>query len=459
MNNSRFCYIDCTDTFSSGLHTGIQRVVKNIIIRAKQYNGLEGFSFIPVIAVGSKMLPLNPDFGRQYTCFRFANRVLGSVRNMLDLVFSVNKVTPVTVYKSDNNVTITNSITHRIHSSIIDSCRRLIPLLLRLPLYFDIFSSRCQTVTVKKGDILFLADSFLNVHSLQAARLVKSKGVNIYLLLYDIIPVTHPQFFDKVHNSLFQANFPQVLNLIDGVICISKYSMKEVEHYCRSIGNAAINFDYFNLGADFHLLESQKKTDALFEWNLHDGDYFLMVGTIEPRKNHLYVLDAFERLWRQGYITKLCIVGKIGWKCHDIVSRIKGSKYFGKFLYMYNNVNDEDLAYYFSNARAIIIASIIEGFGLPLIEAMHYGKIVLASDIPVFREVGGDYPHYFPLDNPESLVDKISLVSCGFLVTGTVSKNWLTWDQSIEMLFNKLVAMADVRSETITVNGVTGMNR
>jgi alpha-1,2-rhamnosyltransferase len=154
-------------------------------------------------------------------------------------------------------------------------------------------------------------------------------------------------------------------------------------------------------------------------------------------------MDAFERLWQKGSKIKLCVVGKIGWKCDAIVKRMTTSEHFNKNLFVFNDLNDTDLRYLLKRSRAVIIASIVEGFGLPVVEAMHLHKTLLASDIPVFREIGGDYPIYFPLDDNKMLSDLISRVANGSSKSESISKGWLSWDESIRVLMEKVIGMSE----------------
>ena len=76
-------------------------------------------------------------------------------------------------------------------------------------------------------------------------------------------------------------------------------------------------------------------------------------------------------------------------------------------LFMFNEVNDKSLEFAYSNARALVFPSYAEGFGLPLVEAMQRGLPAMASDIPVFREIGGEFMAYFDVADPQSLVELI----------------------------------------------------
>ncbi|MEP6609773.1 MAG: glycosyltransferase, partial [Burkholderiaceae bacterium] len=106
-----------------------------------------------------------------------------------------------------------------------------------------------------------------------------------------------------------------------------------------------------------------------------------------------------------------------------------------------DHTEDIELDFAYRHASALIFASRAEGFGLPLVEAMHYGLPVLASDIPIFHEIGGEYPIYFDPDRSESLLAAVlafeSAVAHGTLIRR--AKPWLSWEDSTRMLLSKVV--------------------
>ena len=134
---------------------------------------------------------------------------------------------------------------------------------------------------------------------------------------------------------------------------------------------------------------------------------YLVVSTIEPRKNHLGILDAFDRVWPQCPDARLVIAGRAGWMYDEILRRIRRHPQFERQLIWFNDLTDTELDFCYRHARAVISASFAEGFGLPIVEALQHGRRVLASDIPVHREVGGDFCAYFDPHNATALADLV----------------------------------------------------
>jgi glycosyltransferase involved in cell wall biosynthesis len=140
---------------------------------------------------------------------------------------------------------------------------------------------------------------------------------------------------------------------------------------------------------------------------VHARRTLLMVGTLEPRKMHAQALDAFELLWQRGVEVNLVIVGKLGWNVEGLAERLRGHPHRGRLLHWPERAGDELLLALYRDATALLAASAGEGFGLPLIEAAQHGLPVIARDLPVFREVGGDHAWYFEAGDAAALADAL----------------------------------------------------
>ncbi len=131
-------------------------------------------------------------------------------------------------------------------------------------------------------------------------------------------------------------------------------------------------------------------------------DYLLIVSTIEPRKNHLTLLSAWEQMRTEGFPKlKLVIVGMLGWDHAPIVKKFRPWLERGE-VFMLEDVPAPELRLLYKHARATICPSFGEGFDFSGVEAMRCGGAVAASDIPVHRDVYGDAAEYFtPYSAPD----------------------------------------------------------
>lgn len=133
-----------------------------------------------------------------------------------------------------------------------------------------------------------------------------------------------------------------------------------------------------------------------------------MVGTIEPRKGHADVLDAFDRLWAEGDRTRLVIAGRQGWKVETLSIVCKAIPNAGNSFSGWRT-DDDTLLMLYRASCGLIMASKGEGFGLPIIEAAYFNKPVLVRDIPVFKEIAGSGASYFSSTGPDNLIQVLPL--------------------------------------------------
>ncbi|MFO1103839.1 MAG: glycosyltransferase family 1 protein [Methylocystis sp.] len=269
-----------------------------------------------------------------------------------------------------------------------------------------------DAIKLQPGDILFLLDSgwgFVDEYPplLEAAR---AAGVEVVGCVYDLIPLRYPAATALKNSAPFASWFENVLLHCDAIVCISQSVARDLVAYLRDERLAApanLRIGWWPLGADFGAGAPGAPSKTAAQIATAPTPFFMSVGTLEPRKAYPIALDAFELLWSQGFDARYVIVGRPGWNTQALQRRIRQHKEFNRRLFWLDNASDADLSYLYPRARALIFPSFVEGFGMPLIEAAHYGARVIASDIPVFREVGGESVVYFDLLNAASLAARI----------------------------------------------------
>jgi glycosyltransferase involved in cell wall biosynthesis len=121
---------------------------------------------------------------------------------------------------------------------------------------------------------------------------------------------------------------------------------------------------------------------------------FVILGTIEGRKNHALLLALWRRMLAAGggnFVPRLVIVGRRGWQAEDVFAELEGGA-FGDRVSEVGALDDRRLAEALAGAWALLFPSFAEGYGIPLVEALAAGVPVIASDLPVFREIGQGVP-------------------------------------------------------------------
>jgi len=277
------------------------------------------------------------------------------------------------------------------------------------------YSNSDEFIDFSPGDIFFGLDfspAIVNQKSKYFQRL-RRKGVKVFFMVYDLLPIQFPHFFSPGIDELF-LKWLKIVTENDGAICISKSVADQLEIWMKN--NDSIRFRPFeifwtHLGVDFIKNKTEKSQTNEIEnfFNLNKNRIlFLMVGTLEPRKGHAEVLKAFEMLWNENKDIILLIVGKKGWLVDPLIDRIKNHSELNKRLFWLQGINDDELEIIYKNSSCLIAASKEEGFGLPLVEAAKYKLPILTRDIPVFREICGENAYYFSSEDSNSLAKKIS---------------------------------------------------
>jgi glycosyltransferase involved in cell wall biosynthesis len=278
---------------------------------------------------------------------------------------------------------------------------------------------------------------------------LRNLGVRVCFVIYDLLPVSLPGIFSKE----VQANYLKWLCIVanqDAALCISNATANE---FCRWRENhfgsdhSSILVNWFHLGADVEdsTPTEQKTSDILAQIpGLYKNVSFLTVGTIEPRKGHAQLLDAFEILWENGADLNLVIVGRQGWMVDELITRLSSHREFGKRLIWIDKADDECLKQLYINCSCLIAPSTGEGFGLPLIEAARYNMPLVVRDLLVFREIAGDSAFYFNGSKGDDLalaIENWLLMYKNNAHPKSKQMNWLTWNESARQLMKSLLAM------------------
>ncbi len=268
---------------------------------------------------------------------------------------------------------------------------------------------RCMSVSdFGESDIFFDMDSVW-MNPLKRSYLLpelKKTGCKIAAHIYDIIPVTDAQYCHEFTTLSFLEYIGAQLENADLIISNAQATIDAIVELIKDTEISKVNGAVVKLGSDIkggsktaNVRESVKKI-------ARSGKYVLMVGTMEPRKNHRYVLNAFEKvLFDKGI--NLVFAGRIGWNVESLIKDIKSHEKLGTQLFFENGLSDSEITYLYENCMLVAFPSFNEGFGLPIIEAFAKGAPVLAADIPVLREVGGEYCKYFSLEDVNTFADLV----------------------------------------------------
>lgn len=437
--------IECTYVYEHPQdNSGIQRVVRNIV---NNLDALDGDTqCVPVILKNDKVYgvtQLSPPRGRWLSrCQAWLSLThdrLGRLRQRIWLAYAQRE----RKWPFYHSPTLRSLL--RLPCKALSFCLAVPQKMLAQVSLNYVDKTRAVEMTCQPGDVLVLLDSSWHADFFPVAERLQREGVGIVSVIYDLIPLTHPQFCDEGLVRVFEQWFDWIARTADGFIAISQTISDQVRSEVQwRLGRDMAEqrwFDHFHLGSELDRAHPGAVVRQEVRRMCKAHSVYLMVSTIEPRKNHVYLLNAFERLWDEGSDVALCFVGKIGWKTERLIERVRQHPQLNKRLFMFNDLSDRELEHCYSHSRALVFPSYVEGFGLPLVEAMQRGLPAMASDIPVFREIGGEVMAYFGLAEPESLARLVRQ----FEATGQFpakaplsSWQWLSWQESAQQLVNRI---------------------
>jgi len=262
---------------------------------------------------------------------------------------------------------------------------------------------------------------------------VKAGGAGkILAMVHDVIPLDYPEYTRPDTVDRFESELKATAAACDALIYNSKDTAIRTAKYLHkwSLSPAALP-----------ILLGTAPLPAPLLGPLANPAEFVILGTIEPRKNHQLLLDIWPKINAQ-----LHIIGQRGWQNEQVFRTLDSSPLMGKAVFEHAKLSDKALARRLASARALLFPSFAEGFGYPLIEALQMGIPVICADLPCFREIAGDLPIYLPPDNPEAWAAAILAATATPREKIPKNVSFPTWDQHFAKL-NMFLYNADNQSE------------
>jgi len=228
-------------------------------------------------------------------------------------------------------------------------------------------------------------------------RKLAREQVRFVCMVHDLIPIEYPEYARPGGADLHETRMASVADLADAVIVNSAATGASLARWIESRGQTPPPIHVALLGTrSIASVEPFATPDS--------RPYFLCLGTIEPRKNHLLLLHLWRVMAQElpaAQVPRLVIVGRRGWENEQVLDMLDRCPALSPFVEEINSCGDAQLAALLRGARALVMPSFAEGYGMPVAEALSVGTPVIASNIAAHREVGGDVADYLdPLDGP-----------------------------------------------------------
>lgn len=218
--------------------------------------------------------------------------------------------------------------------------------------------------------------------------------------IHDIIPITHPQYCRAGEADRHRARMNAALASATGLIANSQATVDTLRAYADDQG---MRFPPI-VAAWLGVADILGGTEGEGGEAERQPAQFTVLGTIEARKNHRLLIDVWRRLASRGgaSVPILNIVGQRGWEIADVLDALDHDEAIKPYVIEHTNLDDAGLRTLLRQSRALLFPSLVEGYGLPMVEAMGLKVPVIASDLPVFREIGEGIPLFIDPHDPDA---------------------------------------------------------
>jgi glycosyltransferase involved in cell wall biosynthesis len=300
--------------------------------------------------------------------------------------------------------------------------------------------ARLRRRLAARPDSVLLTVSNATLHKHRAIAALKARGCRFLPLVHDVIPLTHPHCFPPGESERHARRMEGVARFGDAALAVSEATREAMAGWFGAQGWRLPPVTVAPLGLDLPMPAGPPSPDP----------YFVMIGSLEPRKNHHLMLQLWSGFAGQPDAPRLIVIGRRPLAPHPGTILLDSGDFQGR-VEDRGRLPDAEAARLLRGARALLFPSLTEGYGLPLAEALAMGVPVLASDIPAFREVGGAAPEFLhPLDGPgwrEMILDYAAPASARRRAQEQRIATWETprWDRHFSLVEPLLLSLAATR--------------
>jgi glycosyltransferase involved in cell wall biosynthesis len=285
----------------------------------------------------------------------------------------------------------------------------------------------------------YKADLFLSTDGLTSL----STKVPTCLVMHDLAFEHYPEHLTFAHRHYWRYYSPLFARKATRVVTVSTYSKNDI-HERYGIDNSKIDVVYNGAHDEYKPVSWEEKEKIKAKYA--DGcEYFVFAGALHPRKNVLNLLKAFiEFKKRQRSNMKLVIVGRMAWK-YEALQEMKDTMPYKEDVKWVGYMNVDELSQVMAGAYSLVFASLFEGFGIPILEALQCGVPAIVSNTSSMPEVAGDAALLVNPEDCNDIADKMQLLykdealRAKLIAEAASQIKKFDWDKSAKELWNSMM--------------------
>ncbi len=304
-------------------------------------------------------------------------------------------------------------------------------------------------VDFKENDVIVVLQAYWITpnYTNSIGKAKKAYNIRCYPFIHDVIPFLTPHLIPNI-NTLVQQRL--LLNISDGAVTSTQYT-KDIMFESKKI-SFAMPFEKDQVVitpfGSSKFQSNEDKTNYIVHKQCNGQDFVLMVGTIEPRKNHIYMVEIWEKLYQKhgDKLPLLIIAGRKGWKAEHLLNLLASKNYIDNKVKILYGLSDEHVDGLFKHCLFTAFPSFSEGWGLPIHESLRYNKLCIASNHPVLQDVGKHLCEYV---NPYDVNDGLKMVEHYLfnaekrhekeaLIAQQAEDVLYDWDQAAQIFFKEV---------------------
>lgn len=283
-----------------------------------------------------------------------------------------------------------------------------------------------------RADVFLSTDNYLSLNT-------KTKTA---MITHDLAHLYYPKEIPFLVRKFYDYYVPKYLHRADQIIAVSDFTKKDIQKRFN-IDESKIQVAHNACTKNFVPLAAEIKNGVRKKYT-NDQEYFFYIGSIHPRKNIRRLILAFDHFKKESKSPmKLLLGGRFAWQAGDTQIAFDNAKYKSDILLL-GYLEEEELSQILAAAKALVYVSLFEGFGLPILEAMHCDTPVITSNVSSMPEVAGDAALLIDPNSIDAIAKAMERIqdkelAQSLIEAGKKQREKFNWDRSAKIVYQSLV--------------------